>query len=761
MPKERKKRSSQTQVNRPQKEVRLLLHSARFQRVLSFVLAVIAVFACVSRGTVPKRYRIEIGDVSQVDIIAPRDIINNLKTEQMAEAKAALLPPVIQTIDRANVEMINDTHATFDKLISAMVDVQERLAGATETENPPTVRDVFQSTSSIYTLLLNTLTDEQLAVLVEKPSISTIGNLKTQLTDKLIPDFTRLEVTEENLAEERSILLNRFIATQSQEPWKTIGLAVLSRTLKPNSQIDEEATKAQQVQFIANYVKDNPVILYKDERILNQDDVVTEDIYAVLKELNYIDREGTVDYSLLLAVLFIIASLAFTCVLLLKKFGGKLLQNANMVSLMSVCIIIGTLLVFIVNEFLGDYSLFLMPVFVVPVLLATLVGIEAAVIINIVMTVAFSIMLDGNITFLLMSFVGGTLAAFLTVNASQRRRISMSGVLIGFINASIVLLTGIISKKGFESLLNESGLVFLNGLISMVLAIGLLPFLESTFNVITPFKLLELADPNHPLIKQMLMEAPGTYHHSLMVGNLAESATREIGGNALLSRVGAYFHDIGKLKRPHFFKENQLGEENPHERLTPSLSTLIITSHLKDGDDMAMRHHLPKPIRDIIVQHHGQTLVAYFYHKALQQENASEPNADTYRYDGPKPASREAAVVLLADSVEAAVRSMSDKTRGKVEGMVRKIIKDKLDDGQLDRCDLTLRDLGTIADSFIQVLGGIFHERAEYPTVEKPNPLADIDNKIYNLPRETKPNGGQTVESDHNQQSATLSEAAE
>jgi putative nucleotidyltransferase with HDIG domain len=194
--------------------------------------------------------------------------------------------------------------------------------------------------------------------------------------------------------------------------------------------------------------------------------------------------------------------------------------------------------------------------------------------------------------------------------------------------------------------------------------------------------------------------------------------------------VGAYYHDVGKLKRPQFFKENQIGN-NPHDKLTPNLSALVIISHTKDGDELAQKYHLPKVIRDIILQHHGTTLMVYFYHKATQTKD--ELKEETFRYEGPIPDTREAAVVMLADSVEAAIRSMPDKTQGKMEGLVHKIIKDKLDDGQLDRCDLTLKDLSIIADSFMQVLSGVFHERIEYPDLEKKNSLLELDNSIYNI----------------------------
>jgi putative nucleotidyltransferase with HDIG domain len=244
-----------------------------------------------------------------------------------------------------------------------------------------------------------------------------------------------------------------------------------------------------------------------------------------------------------------------------------------------------------------------------------------------------------------------------------------------------------------------------------------LPIFESLFNIITPLKLLELANPNQPLMKKMLLEAPGTYHHSLMVGNLAESAAEAINGNALLARVGAYYHDVGKLKRPNFFKENQLSD-NPHDRMTPNLSTLVITSHASDGTEIAEKYKVPLAIRDIISQHHGTTLVAYFYHKAKNGDKGESIREEDYRYPGPKPATKEAAVVMLADSVEAAVRSAAEKTEGKIETIVRNIIKDKLDDGQLDLCDLTLKDLDLIAKSFIHIFSGYFHEREEYPEIK-------------------------------------------
>jgi putative nucleotidyltransferase with HDIG domain len=268
-------------------------------------------------------------------------------------------------------------------------------------------------------------------------------------------------------------------------------------------------------------------------------------------------------------------------------------------------------------------------------------------------------------------------------------------------------------------MLTNAMFAFVGGILSAVLTIGTLPFLEATFDIITPIKLLELSNPNQPLLRRLLIEAPGTYYHSILVGNLAEAAAEEIGANSLLCRIGAYYHDIGKLKRPYFFKENQITKDNPHNKITPNLSTLIITSHVKDGVDLATKNKLPSSVINIIREHHGNTLVAYFYHKAMNSEVAEAVTEDKFRYNFPRPQSKEAAIVMLADSVEAYIRSLTEPTQNQVEQGVRKIIKDKLQDEQLDKTDLTLKDLDLVVKAFVKVLAGIFHDRIEYPETIK------------------------------------------
>ncbi len=299
---------------------------------------------------------------------------------------------------------------------------------------------------------------------------------------------------------------------------------------------------------------------------------------------------------------------------------------------------------------------------------------------------------------------------------SQTSDLAKSGIYVAIVN--IITITTL-SFIGGNVTLNVFlvGIVIgaVNGILSAVLMIGALPYLETTFSITSMIKLLELSNPNHYLLRRLLLEAPGTYHHSLMVGNLAEASAENIGANSLLVRVGSYYHDIGKIKRPEYFVENQRGFDNPHEKIAPALSALIITSHVKEGIELAREANLPPLIIDFIEQHHGNSLAKYFYNRALEEDEDGRISEESFRYEGPRPQSKEVALVMLADSVEAAVRSLKEPTTENIKEMVDKIIKDKLDDGQLELSDLTFRDLHTISESFCTVLEGVYHKRIEYP----------------------------------------------
>jgi putative nucleotidyltransferase with HDIG domain len=292
----------------------------------------------------------------------------------------------------------------------------------------------------------------------------------------------------------------------------------------------------------------------------------------------------------------------------------------------------------------------------------------------------------------------------------------------GLASAAAMTGIGLMTNLDVEATLLRAGYVAISALISAVLAVGCLPLMESLFSITTQQKLLELSNPNQPLLRMLQIEAPGTYHHSLLVANLAEAAADAVGANALLCRVGAYYHDIGKAKRPMYFKENQMDEVNPHDSMSPQVSAAILAEHVRDGRVMAERDKLPKPIVAIIREHHGTTTMGYFLHRAKQQAEGTgeEVSEEDYRYDGPPPQTRESALVSLADTVEAAVRSLKDHSSDSMQTMIRKLLADRMSDGQLADVPLTIRDFSRIEAAFMHVLGGIYHTRVEYPELRSP-----------------------------------------
>ena len=267
------------------------------------------------------------------------------------------------------------------------------------------------------------------------------------------------------------------------------------------------------------------------------------------------------------------------------------------------------------------------------------------------------------------------------------------------------------------------------GLLTGILALGLIPIIETVFRYSSNTRILELLNLDQPLLKELMLVAPGTYHHSLVVGQMVEAAAQAIGANPFLAKAAAYYHDIGKIKKPAYFVENQFGGENKHEKLAPSMSSLILTAHVKDGVELARKQQLGDDICDIIQQHHGTCLISYFYTKARNQ--ASDPNKvniDDYRYAGPRPQTKEAGLVLVADQVEAASKTLTDPTPARVQGMVQKIINNIFADGQLNECELTLKELNLIAKHCNKILSGIFHHRVLYPSpAEKTRVHEDLD----------------------------------
>jgi len=313
-----------------------------------------------------------------------------------------------------------------------------------------------------------------------------------------------------------------------------------------------------------------------------------------------------------------------------------------------------------------------------------------------------------------------SIAVLLLGRIRSRSKLMKVGIATGLAAIGLTMITQLLDGVPLSIALWERAAW--NGgwaLAAGVITTGLLPSIENIFSVLTDISLLELGDASHPLLQELVRRAPGTYNHSINVASIAEAAAEAIGGRRLLVRVGAYFHDIGKMLKPGYFVENQGAEANRHDALMPAMSTLIIVAHVKDGADLARQHHLPEPVIDFIEQHHGTTLVEYFYRRANQQNegnpDGSEIQEDSFRYPGPKPQTRETAVLMLADAVESASRALVEPTPARIEGLVEEIAMKRLLDGQFDECGLTLKQLRIVEDSLIKSLTAVYHGRVKYP----------------------------------------------
>jgi putative nucleotidyltransferase with HDIG domain len=335
------------------------------------------------------------------------------------------------------------------------------------------------------------------------------------------------------------------------------------------------------------------------------------------------------------------------------------------------------------------------------------------------LTILTGLMLEAPLDYFMFSFVGSLIGIFALAHRQDRTAFFRAGCAIGLANAYTLMAFALLEANTSSLAVDVVGGI-VNGLMVAVLATGLLPLLEQPFGRTTAFTLLELSNLNEPLLKYLILTAPGTYHHSSMVGTLAEAAAEAIGANALLCRVGAYYHDIGKTRHPSYFIENNTEAADRHEKLAPSLSRTVVMSHVKEGIEMAREYGLPEVLVDMIPQHHGTRLVSFFYQRAKETADPElqAVKEEDYRYPGPKPQTREAAILMLADTAEAATRTLTDPTPARIRGTVQKIINGIFVDGQLDECDLALRELHIIANNFVRILTGIFHHRIEYPGAE-------------------------------------------
>jgi len=410
----------------------------------------------------------------------------------------------------------------------------------------------------------------------------------------------------------------------------------------------------------------------------------------------------------------------------IMRYKPAYLNNYSMLLLLSL-MIIGTLMAgrifsyFLINLMKGlgtadtGIAIYGIPIATGAMLVALLFDFHTAITFSFTVSLLTGYWLDESF-FPIYTFVGSLTAAFSVIRCKKRSALLRGGLYVILANTCLVIIF-LISKGELFTEKAPAAIVFavFSGITVAATVALTLPLFEYLFKVTTDISLLELLDLNQPLMKMLMINAPGTYHHSVIVGSLVESAAETVGVNPLLARVSSYYHDIGKAKMPEYFVENQSGAPNKHDKLTPHMSSMIIINHVKEGVELANQYKLPQPLIDIIKQHHGTAVLTYFFQKAKDMGHDTAPGEEDYRYPGPRPQTRVAALVMMADAVEAASKVLNDPTPARIAALVEKIINHIFLEGQLDECELTLKDISEIKKRFIYILTGIMHKRIDYP----------------------------------------------
>lgn len=703
-----------------------------FIRVLLFLFLGIVLYFSMFSNVKPEKLNLNLFSVADQTIRSPITIEDKASTEkkkkeaenqvqdvyvvkkEIAQNRVDLLTSIFESASEVNDEIseeLKEEEKTKDEAgntndVPEEPSQNDKLARMKEKLTEDITKDI---SDQVFLALMQAQKDE--LSIAKDLTITAVNNVMS----KRIP-ADEVENAKKRLEEELKF-------TSLSSNLKTASIDLGRYAVYQNEFYDPIATEELRQQAVESV---EPVKILQGQIIVEESQLISRDVYRQLELVGMLDSVNSIQPFIGLALIIVVLLSAIYYYFYELNVKSEVKQNYLL--LFSVVFVLSILVMKGISFFQElDYTDigYIFPAAMGAMIIKILIEEKLAILLTLIMGVCGSIIFNEGITGTLHVTAGiyiicSGLAGILFLSSQNHRsKILQAGMFVAGINIIVSFSLMLLRNGQYDTM--EYAFYFVTALISgissAVLAIGFLPFFEAGFGILSTMRLIELSNPNHPLLRKILTEAPGTYHHSVMVANLSESACEAIGANGLLARVGCYYHDIGKTKRPQFFIENQVNIENPHDRLPPQTSKNIIIAHAADGAEMLRKHKMPKEIVDIAEQHHGTTLLKYFYHKAKQ--NGLEIKEEDYRYPGPKAQSKESAVIGIADSVEAAVRSMSHPTTEQIEGLIRNIIADRLQDGQLNECDLTLKELETVSQSFCETLNGIFHSRIEYPEMTK------------------------------------------
>ncbi|EIW17214.1 MULTISPECIES: HD family phosphohydrolase [Pelosinus] len=652
----------------------------------------------LSSDFVSDKVSLEVGQVSDRDVIAPRTVayVDVIKTKKFEDEVLASV---------ANVYDLDVTAiAKAEENIGMIFSEAKQVVGNKELVSAEQKKEKLQQGLPL------PLPNNVLDGLVHLDAASMI-NAEEQ-SKSILRKFFQRGIRDDDLDIARKHIVIETEEMGLDKRVESVIAGIGQALLKPNFILNVRETDKRK-QSAINSMEPVRETVKKGQIMVRRGDIVTPEQIHAVEELGL--SKGHVNEMRIFGLAIFVIAVMIIILGYMYRFAYPIYINDLHLVLLGLI----TLVTLLLGKAAHYYSDFSAPIAAGALLVAILIDARLGVVISIALALLFGIIVEHDLRAVSTVLIGSLIGVYSVSKMAHGYSLTKTGIIIAGVNFVVIGATGFIEQLNSSQILMQGVQGIVSGIAASVITTGLLPYLENAFNITTPLKLLDLAQPNHPLLQRLLLDAPGSYHHSVLVGNLAETAAGYIHADPVTVRVGAYYHDIGKIKRPYFFVENQAGNENPHDKIAPSLSTLIVTSHIKDGVDLCREYKLPQIIIDIVQQHHGTMLVSYFYKRATENEHSECIIEADFRYEGPRPQSKEAALIMLADACEAAVRSIGKPNKNRIEATVRKIIRERLHDGQLDECNVTLKDLNVIGDVFIRVLSSMFHTRIEYPDTLK------------------------------------------
>lgn len=690
--------------------------------IISGVLCYAAVLMIMLDAVAPQKYRVKPGEVSRSTITATKDVMDQVSYEAACKAARDSVSAIYRIDDEKRVSVINAVTDDFAKVEDARA---QAIAQRNDwlKENPGSTAEQHQFSSAFINMLIGNLniscSAEEMLVIINtnQQDIESVA----AFIKRRINNIMASGLSEEELIGERNAIaaaLNNEYSTVSAKI-KTVAERILEKELVANYSLDETATDEAKLAAAAE-VSQGSYLYKQGQTIVRSGDIVTQAHIAMLEELGMLENDN-VDIKLYLGVALLTLTVLLILGFYIAVYEPKMIQTPKKVLMLAILTVLSVLY----SALIYPYQPGLAQIAICTVLVAVLLKPRVALVSNMALSVLLGVMATSGeaaqsqgVSTLIVSLIAGTAAVYLCKKPMHRMRIMLSGLVIGVTGGLTSVFIGLVFSSEIKTVLLSALWPVLAGVISAVLCVGTLPVWEAVFDVLTPTKLLEITNPNQPLLRRLAIEAPGTHHHSIVVANLAESGAQAIGADIMLTRAGAYYHDVGKLAAPEAYTENQDEKlKSFHSMLLPAESAAIIRMHPTEGYELAQKYKLPKEICNIILEHHGTTLVGYFYAKAL--EMFDDVNRADFMYPGPKPRSKEAAIIMLADSAEAAVRSLPDKSPECVREKINQILNDRISDGQFDECDISMLELRKLAAEFTQALSGVHHSRIEYPDLKK------------------------------------------